>query len=82
MFEKIHQGDVKDKRNSFEFKFFLLLTYRNSHISGHCLILKRNHHYLSHFAGKVLLKFCLFRHKTHSIVSPKCANLKLKEYNF
>ena len=56
-----------------------MLTYRNGHIVPLTLI-KGNLHYLSHFSGKVVLKFFLVRHKTHSIISHKCANSALSRY--
>ena len=68
---------------SFEESSLMLMTCRNRHIPGHIVLLeliKGNLHYLSHFSGKVLLKFCLVRHKTHSIVSLKRTNSKLSEH--
>ena len=60
-----------------------MLTYRNGHIPGYLVPRKPingNLRYLSHFVGKALPKSHLVRHKTHSIVSPICANSRLSEY--
>ena len=62
-----------------------MLTYRYGNFSGHIVsikIIKDDLHYVSHFSGKVLLKLCLARQKTHSIVSSKCANSKLSENQY
>ena len=70
-------------RDIFFWIIYFDVNLQNGHIYGHLVprkLRKGNLHYLSIFSGKVLLKFCLIRHKTHSIFFPKCANSKMSEY--